>query len=442
MRESVSAIFSCGEKIYLTLRQNYLRVFPGYHAFPGGKVDAVDSLTKFMGHEFIENKDIKPYWLNTLKREMQEELSIDLSHWLKNDEIIKLSRIACAITPEFNPYRFANQYFLIELKTEYAFELDANEACAGKWMTPAEALEAYDRVEALMVPPMVSLLKALVKNKNWHQFIDISYNYDASREIPMIESLKGVKQFLPLSNTFPPAKRTNCFLIGEVLIDPSPANIEEFNKLLFSLSKHKIKSVFITHHHPDHHEFLPQLIEHLKCEVGMSALCEKFISKRCGSDYLKDLKLKHYVDGDILCTDARGEKIKLMSVPGHDASQLALYPQSMSWFLAGDLIQGVGTVVVGGYEGNMSDYFNSLEKIIKLNPLFTIPSHGIIMGGVHKLQETLDHRKKRENEIRHFLEQGLDMQQICDEIYSKLADNLRPYALKTLKSHIIKIEQE
>ena len=61
----------------------------------------------------------------------------------------------------------------------------------------------------------------------------------------MIESIYGVRQFLPLSNTFPPANRTNAFIIGDgkgndspkFLIDPSPKDENELAKFLKSVDK-------------------------------------------------------------------------------------------------------------------------------------------------------------------------------------------------------------
>jgi 8-oxo-dGTP pyrophosphatase MutT (NUDIX family) len=38
--ESVSAIFIHEQQIFAVQRQPYLLAFPGYHAFPGGKIDA------------------------------------------------------------------------------------------------------------------------------------------------------------------------------------------------------------------------------------------------------------------------------------------------------------------------------------------------------------------------------------------------------------------
>ena len=47
MREAVAAIFVYGRDVFVIRRQNYLRAFPGYYAFPGGKVDAEDAGIKY-----------------------------------------------------------------------------------------------------------------------------------------------------------------------------------------------------------------------------------------------------------------------------------------------------------------------------------------------------------------------------------------------------------
>ena len=57
--------------------------------------------------------------------------------------------------------------------------------------------------------------------------------------------------------------------------------------------------------------------------------------------------------------------------------------------MAGDLFQGVGTVVIGEPEGNMQTYMETLKKVIKLNPKCVFPSHGIALGGSHILQKNL-----------------------------------------------------
>ena len=130
----------------------------------------------------------------------------------------------------------------------------------------------------------------------------------------------------------------------------------------------------------------------------------------------------------------------MYEVPGHDEGQLALGDEELHWFFAGDLFQTVGTVVIGGDEGDMKKYMDSLEKVISFSPRFIFPSHGIATGGTHRLEETLRHRRERESSIAKLLAQGQSEDEIFNHIYPDLDPKLRPYAQKTILSHIKKIK--
>ena len=91
----------------------------------------------------------------------------------------------------------------------------------------------------------------------------------------MIESIFGVKQFMPLSNTIPPANRTNSFLIGDresgaFLVDPSPKDLVERDKLIYTLRNFGVDAIFLTHHHGDHHEFAPVIAKKLNIPLYCS----------------------------------------------------------------------------------------------------------------------------------------------------------------------------
>ena len=47
------------------------------------------------------------------------------------------------------------------------------------------------------------------------------------------------------------------------------------------------------------------------------------------------------------------------------------------------------TVVISEPEGDMTTYFQTLEKVIALQPSVIIPSHGIPMGGTYRIEATL-----------------------------------------------------
>lgn len=440
MRESISAIFVSGEKVFSIRRQNYLNAFPGYTAFPGGKVDKDDHTSKLTVPDVFG--ELPTYLYSALSREMKEELDFDLCN--NTDHIISIKDVGVAITPEFNPYRFKTHFLRIELKTTIEFKVDSGEAMSSSWENADDILESYRRGEILAVPPTVKLLENLARDINFSEILDLSLDYNPETEVPMIESIYGVKQFLPLSHTFPPANRTNCFLIGDehsVLIDPSPKDQIELSKLLNYLSKYTIDEIFLTHHHPDHHENAVDIAIKYNVSIGLSKDTHQRILHRHGDDYFKEVKLKFYKEGDTL-TSSLGSTVKVYEVPGHDEGQLALAPENLNWFLVGDLIQTVGTVVIGAPEGDMKKYYQSLERVINLAPKFVIPSHGISIGGVHKLKMTLKHRKMREDKIIKLLALGHNEEQLLDIIYEGLEERLRPYAKKTISAHLDKIKSE
>ena len=90
----------------------------------------------------------------------------------------------------------------------------------------------------------------------------------------------------------------------------------------------------------------------------------------------------------------------------------------------------------------MAQYFKTMQRVIDLKPSIVIPSHGISVGGTFKLEETLKHRKMREQEIIKLLRMGKSKDEMLPIIYKGLDPSLHPYALMTIESHLIKIEEE
>ncbi|MFJ4922421.1 NUDIX hydrolase [Streptomyces sp. NPDC088725] len=65
------------------------------------------------------------------------------------------------ITPEFEPRRYDTWFFVAALPTGQRTRNASTEADRTVWIRPAEAREAYDRGELLMMPPTVSTLRGL-----------------------------------------------------------------------------------------------------------------------------------------------------------------------------------------------------------------------------------------------------------------------------------------
>ena len=144
------------------------------------------------------------------------------------------------------------------------------------------------------------------------------------------------------------------------------------------MKEENLNALFLTHHHPDHHQHAPDLARELGVPIYLSQDCYQRILGKFQQDYFHGVEIRVLFEGDSV-TRWHGEEVRVFEVPGHDAGQLALAPESLSWFIVGDLIQGIGTVVISEPEGDMATYFKTLEKVIKLQPSVIMPSHGIPM---------------------------------------------------------------
>lgn len=439
--DAVSVILCCGDEVFAIERQPFLKSFPGYWAFPGGKVEKTDGST--LDHELLAG--IEPHLWGAVQRETSEELGIDLDQLISQEAVSRVTYLGLAVTPDFNPYRFATYFYKIDLLRKPTFTVDANEAKTADWFACGALLERYEAGQLLAVPPIVRVLRALSEDLDRTSVPDLNFQYDAQREVPMIESLKGVRQFMPRSHTLPPASRTNCFHLGDeaspqFIVDPSPESPEEMQRLLNALEGHRVDAIMLTHHHGDHHQHAVDLARHYGVPIWISADSHARLLK-IDPGYFADTSVRLLREGDIVSTWL-GEPLFVVAVPGHDEGQLALMPEGRAWFLAGDLFQGVGTVVIGDDEGDMAKYFATLEKVIALAPRVVFPSHGIGLGSTFILEKTLEHRRLREEQIRRLSSDGRSEDEILATLYSDIDVALLAYARKNIRSHLKKIARE
>lgn len=441
--EAVTAVLIHGERMYLAERQKHLNAFPGFHAFPGGKVDKNESLEPFTSPLLSQHP---PRLMRALVREMQEELAFDLEKADLAGDVEAIIDVGVAIAPPQAPVRFHTHFFKVVLKEEPVIELDLNETASGEWATPKDLMTKYEQGELLLAPPTLAVLKALTENIGAKEVPGLHFENREFSELPLIEPLAGFRMIFVASNTLPPAIATNAFLLGDiqshrVLVDPSPNSPEEFERLKALCQRMMIHEVFLTHHHPDHREYADELARYFNLPLGLSQDTYDRIKAKVGMKFFEGLTINTYVEGDVLCRWL-GQPVRVIEVPGHDEGQLALMPDSRAWCIVGDLIQGVGTVVIAKPEGNMRKYFATLQKVIDLKPRVIFPSHGHGMGTTFRLEETLRHRQMREDQIKAYLAQGKQPDEMLPLIYNAIDPRLLPLARMNIDSHLDKIRED
>lgn len=453
--DAVTAIFVHDGEIFMTRRHPAMLAFPGYQAFPGGKVDKEDRDGAAFEHPLLATHDRR--LMHALARELREELEFDLPAAVDSGQVIGIELCARALTPAAFPRRFDTWFFVLRMTARPAFVVDEREAVDSAWAPPAQWLEAWHRGELIAAPPTKACLEALSHNLHKpvvHRMTPLSDPLGDPLKDPtspdgdamtVIQSVHGLQQIFVRSNTLPPAEHTNCFVIGDegasrIAVDPSPRDTAELARLEETLQALGVNHLLITHHHVDHNQFADGLSRRFGWPMLTSATTRMRIAQRAPG-FFDGIDLRIIGEGDAV-THWQAQPVRVLEVPGHDDGQIALMPEGRSWCIVGDLIQGVGTVVISKPEGDMRRYFESMERLIALAPRFIFPSHGIGMGSTFRLEETMRHRRMREAEILKLQRAGQSMQDILATVYKDLDPRLMPLALRNIESHLDKLRAE
>jgi glyoxylase-like metal-dependent hydrolase (beta-lactamase superfamily II)/8-oxo-dGTP pyrophosphatase MutT (NUDIX family) len=437
MHEAVTAIFVCGTEVFVIRRQNHLRAFPGYTSFPGGKVDEGDLARKHRHPLLAANPD---RLMSALVRELDEELGFDLPLALEQGEVKSLRFFGEAVTPPFERLRFNAHYYKIELARRPEFRLDSAEIAWADWLDHRELYRLFLAGQALMVVPVINVVRTLAEKIASRSAEPLNLQYDAERELPFLEQIHGLGLIPVPSNTLPPAKSTNALLFGDasngrILVDPSPASESVYLQLRQTLVRRPPTAIFISHHHKDHHEMAPRLARELKVQLLCSAPTLEYLRTKYAPEELDGIDLATVEEGEVL-TRWLGQPVRCYALPGHDAGMLGLAPDNLAWFFFADLAQAGATVVIPDEGGDMQSYYDSLQCVIELNPRILVPSHGVIMGGVHLLETTLEHRRQREAQVRCRVDAGKSLEEIVAELYGHLEPRLQQFARQNIKQHL------
>ena len=244
----------------------------------------------------------------------------------------------------------------------------------------------------------------------------------------------GIRVLALRTPTLPPATRTNVYLVGPeagpvAVVDPGSPYLEEQAALDRVLADVPPAAVLLTHHHGDH-------------IGGAAALAERW-SVPIVAHRLTAERLEGVVDVTELAED--GDVVHgatAIFTPGHAHGHLCFGVGDA--VIAGDLVAGVGTILIEPGDGDMAVYFASLERLLARPPHALLPAHGpVIADGHAKLSEYLAHRKAREAKVVAALRdepRGLD--ELVAEAYSDTPRVLWPLAERSLLAHLLKLARE
>jgi len=456
-----------GVEVLLGLRSPTMRAFPSYWAFPGGGVSrvdhaAVEALTELKGpeaptvacilREMSEELGLAPSGNGVVQLDEEARLEIinDKAHWLPlaQSGAFKVDRsglkvLSHRITPPFGPVQFDNAFLHLHAGAYTdvpAIDLEPQtEFTEVMWATPADIIERWSRHEIKVAPPVVTLLMEIERTLERLGRSMPAAADDIAERLPGRRSIlfaHGVEVVPIKTTTLPPADHTNCYLVGDpegefVLVDPAVRMREDMEALATAVERHRgeLKAIVFTHSHGDHLADMSLLKEAFDAPVWGSAHTHQSVP----CDRILE-------DGEVLQLGAQAWQVLI--TPGHHPGHVCLF--SEAGLVAGDMVAGIGTILVPPHTGDMQVYIQQLERLLALQPHLVFPSHGPVVAQPERLlKRYIVHRRARHDRVFDAVKAGRSfLADIARQAYDDTPDAHPGLAEDQTLSHLLALERE
>lgn len=246
----------------------------------------------------------------------------------------------------------------------------------------------------------------------------------------------GIRVLALRTPTLPPAAHTNVYLVGPdvgpvAVVDPGSPYPEQQAVLDAVLAEIPLGMVILSHHHGDHTGGAMALATRWNVPIAAHAGTARRLAGIVEVTQLVD-------DGD------RVHGMTAIFTPGHAEGHLCFAHGDA--IIAGDMVAGLGTILIDPDEGDMALYFASLERLLARRETLLLPAHGPpITDGHGKLREYLAHRRMREARVVAALSDATDgatVDELVPEVYGDTPAALWPLAARSLLAHLVKLERE
>ena len=438
----------------------------GFHSFPGGRharedgaldgdaASVLETMARCAARETFEETGLligfhgTPPPLEEQHRVRHDVLDGKIEFWptvarwgLTFDSSVY---VPCGrwITPHFSRARFNTNFFFLDVKELLAPDVWPGELESGEWVEPRRALELWEEDRVVLAMPTLHAIRVL--DGGGHDLPARLFQIPEAKGVPSRHvHVRPAITMVPLkTETLPPATHTNAVVIGDgdvVICDPGSADAAELEALYRVVDDAlrpggNVLAILLTHRHRDHLAG----VDAVRAKYPAPVWAHARVADRVPLD-------RELHEGDVIEVPGRhARRVRVLETPGHSWSHLAFLEESSGTLVAGDLVSGLGTVVIDPADGSMAKYVRSLARLQSMDIRTLIPGHGPPNRGVARALEALiEHRRLREAKILRELEKGpLDEQELLKRVYADTPDAAPEVAVKTLRAHIEKLTGE
>ena len=217
---------------------------------------------------------------------------------------------------------------------------------------------------------------------------------------------------------------TGTYIVGQgdvAVIDPGPISESHQEALQTALEGERVRAILVTHCHSDHSPlaawlrefsgaptvaFGPHRLntgwveddtpeepdeEEKAAAAAAVAAGEAKVEESLDLAFDPDVRVAH---GEVAAF-GDGWTIRAIHTPGHTSNHMCYWFEEQRALFTGDHIMGWSTTVIGPPDGNMRDYFNSLGRVLRLEPNVLWPTHGVSIGTKSQKSRPIRSRRAR-----------------------------------------------
>jgi glyoxylase-like metal-dependent hydrolase (beta-lactamase superfamily II) len=239
-------------------------------------------------------------------------------------------------------------------------------------------------------------------------------------------------------------KGTGTYIVGRgnvAVIDPGPDDGDHLRALLEASEGEQVTTILVTHDHADH----APLADALARDTGALIIgCRPHPSRQAApapglEEGLDRLYRPDRVPADGEAIAGPGWTLRALATPGHTSNHLCFALEEENALFTGDHVMGWSTTVVVPPDGNMTDYYASLRKVIDGGYATLWPTHGPPVTEPEPfLRAYLGHRLRREAQILEALGRGpATVDALVGELYAGLDPRLLRAAAASVLAHLL-----